>query len=39
MEEADALARRHAARYGDGDTLNVMLRNDYRRAMTRRREV
>jgi hypothetical protein len=27
-EEADALARRQAARIGDGETFNVMLRND-----------
>ena len=34
--EAERLARRQAARIGDGETFNVMLRNDHAAAKNRR---
>ena len=35
--EAERLARRQAARIGDGATFNVMLRNDHAAAKNRRK--
>ncbi len=37
LEEADAIARRHAARHGDD--FNALIRNDHAQAQARRRKL